>query len=176
MYSMCATHFYSVINISTHIIIIIIIIIIAIIIIITIIIISYFHNFVCSQVRPAARISQLLAAKQQKDLEAKRDQKIRKDEDKTKPDQKIRKDEDKTKEKESCDDKVLTHKRTKNSKEDARKDNVEKIEAKAKIKEDTASEKKTKECQRIKKTTEEEEPLKKTKEEGKFITFISNRL
>ena len=116
-----------------------------------------------------------MAAKQQKDLEAKpEDQKIRKDENKTKPDQKIRKEEDKTKEKESCDDKVLTHKRTKNSKEDARKDNVEKIEAKAKIKEDTASEKKTKECQRIKKTTEE--PLKKTKEEGKFITFISNRL
>ena len=137
-------------------------------------IISYFHNFVSSQVRPAARISQLLRAKEH--LEAKPDQKIRKDEDKTKPDQEIRKDEDKTKEKESCDDKVLTHKRTKNSKENARKDNIEKIETKAKIKEDTASEKKTKECQRIKKTTEEEEALKKTKEEGKYINFISNRV
>ena len=139
-------------------------------------IISYFHNFVSSQVRPAARISQLLRAKEQKDLEAKPDQKIRKDEDKTKPDQEIRKDEDKTKEKESCDDKVLTHKRTKNSKENARKDNIEKIETKAKIKEDTASEKKTKECQRIRKTTEEEEALKKTKEEGEYFNFISNRV
>ena len=139
MYSMCATHFYSAINISTHITTIIIII-------------SYFHNFVWSQVRPTARISQLLTAKQQKDLEAK-------------PDQKIRKDEDKTKEKESCDDKVLTHKRTKNCKEDARKDKIEKIEAKAKVKEDTASENKTK-----------EELLKNTKDEGKYINFISNRL
>ena len=117
-----------------------------------------------------------MTAKEQKDLEAKPDQKIRNNEDKTKSDQKIRKDEDKTKEKESCDDKVLTHKRTKNSKENARKDNIEKIEAKAKIKEDTASEKKAKESQRIKKTTEEEEALKKTKEEGKYINFISNRV